>query len=101
MRNIALLGVADQAEIKVADATRLGAAPQDKFTLVFLDPPYGQGLAEKGLAAAATGGWLATNALIVVEERAGITLDWPPGFEVVDTRRWGDTQALFARYRGP
>ena len=100
-RNVALLGVTDQAEVKVADATRLGVAPRDKFTLVFLDPPYGQGLAEKGLSAAATGGWLAKNALIVVEERAGTTLDWPPGFEVVDTRRWGDTQALFARYRGP
>jgi 16S rRNA (guanine966-N2)-methyltransferase len=100
VRNIALLGLGDQTEVKVADATRLGAAPEGKFGLVFLDPPYGQGLAEKALTAAASAGWLANNALIVVEERSDSVIDWPNGFEVMDTRRWGDTQALFARYRG-
>ena len=82
------------------DAVRLGAAPREPFTFAFLDPPYGQGLAEKALAAAATGGWLALGALIVVEERSGVAIDWPEGFEVMDARRWGDTQALFAHYRG-
>lgn len=100
VRNIALLGVVEQAEVKVADASRLGLAQRGDFSLVFVDPPYGQGLAEKALAAAADGGWLAPGALAVVEERSNAAIDWPDGFEVMDARRWGDTQALFARYRG-
>jgi 16S rRNA (guanine966-N2)-methyltransferase len=100
VRNIALLGAAEQAEVKAADATRLGLAAKGEFSLAFLDPPYGQGLSEKALAAAASGGWLAPGALAVVEERSDAVIDWPQGFEVMDARRWGDTQALFARYRG-
>lgn len=99
-RNIDSLGIAARAEVRAADAVRLGAAQQDAFALAFLDPPYGQGLAEKALAAAAAGGWLAPGALAVVEERSHAVIDWPEGFEVMDVRRWGDTQALFARYRG-
>jgi len=25
---------------------------------------------------------------------------WPVGYEVLDVRRWGDTQAAFARFKG-
>jgi 16S rRNA (guanine966-N2)-methyltransferase len=100
-RNIDVFGLADRAEVRAADAARLGVAPREAFMLVFLDPPYSQGLAEKALAAAAGGGWLAPGALVVVEERSDTVIDWPEGFEVMDARRWGDTQALFARYRGP
>ena len=38
---------------------------------MFLDPPYGKGLAEKALASARDGGWLTPDALIVVEEAKG------------------------------
>ena len=38
-----------------------GVAP---FTLVFADPPYRLGLAERALASAATGGWLASPSII-------------------------------------
>jgi 16S rRNA (guanine966-N2)-methyltransferase len=99
-RNIDTLDVADRAEVRPVDAVRLGAAPREPFAFAFLDPPYNQGLAEKALAATATGGWLAPGALIVVEERSGVAIDWPEGFEVMDVRRWGVTQALFARHRG-
>lgn len=99
-RNIDALGVGSRAEVRAADVMKLGPAPREPFTLAFLDPPYGQGLAEKALAAAASGGWLASGAHIVIEERSDIAIDWPDGFDVMDVRRWGDTQALFARYRG-
>src|ERR1700736_6034949 len=46
------------------DATMLGAAhPVEPFALAFLDPPYGQGLAEKALSSARAGGWLTGDAL--------------------------------------
>ncbi len=36
--------------------------------LVFLDPPYGQGLLEPALAALRRGGWIAPAALLVLEQ---------------------------------
>ena len=36
--------------------------PQNPFTLAFLDPPYGRGLAEKALASLNDGVWLAAPA---------------------------------------
>jgi 16S rRNA (guanine966-N2)-methyltransferase len=99
-RNIDALGLGNRAEVRAADVMKLGPAPRAAFTLAFLDPPYGQDLAATALAVVAKGGWLAPGALAVIEERSGVAIDWPEGFEVMDVRRWGDTQALFARYRG-
>ncbi len=51
------------------DATNLGPAhPLEPFSLAFLDPPYGKGLAEQALASLRDGGWLTPQALVVVEE---------------------------------
>ena len=67
--NVAALGLGGTTRIFRRDATKLGPAhPIEPFSLVFLDPPYGQGLAERALASALDGGWLAPGALIVVEE---------------------------------
>ena len=68
-QNVEALGLAAITRIFRRDATKLGPAhPVEPFSLVFLDPPYGKGLAEKALASAREGGWLTDDALIVVEE---------------------------------
>src|SRR5881227_169502 len=70
-QNVEALGVAAVPIIFRRDATKLGPAhPVEPFRLVFLDPPYGKGLAEKALVSARDGGWLTDSALIVVEEAA-------------------------------
>src|SRR5581483_11525653 len=67
--NVEALGLGGATRIFRRDATRLGAAhPVEPFALVFLDPPYGRGLAPKALASARAGGWLLPGALVVVEE---------------------------------
>jgi len=58
-------------------------------TLIFADPPYGQGLGPIALRAAQTGGWIAHDALIVLEENAALPA--PPGFKKLDQRRYGET----------
>src|ERR1700759_432541 len=69
--NVATLGLGGTSKVFRRDATSLGPAhPIEPFSLVFLDPPYGKGFAEKALASAKSGGWLAPDALIVVEEAA-------------------------------
>ena len=79
-----------------ADATRLGKAPAGPpFTLAFLDPPYDKGLADPALAALCEGGWLAANALVVVEEAAKAEIAAPPALELVDERVYGETRIAF------
>ena len=96
--NIETLGLGGQTRIFRRDATKLGDAPPgDKFTLAFLDPPYGKGLAPRALDALTQGGWLAPGALCVIEEEAGASIDLPAGMERLDHRAYGDTQVVFAR----
>lgn len=98
-RNVEALGLTGVTKVFRRDAAELGQAGRnDGFTLVFLDPPYGYGLAERALASAAAGGWLAPGAIAVVEERKGTPIALPTGFSTLDRRSWGDTQALFARF---
>ena len=97
--NVAALGLGGVTRIFRRDATRLGAAhPVEPFSLVFLDPPYGKGLAEKALVSARDGGWLAAGAMVVVEEAADAGLKAPPGFEELERRRYDDTEVVFLRF---
>ena len=51
--NVAALGLGGVSRIFRRDATKLGEAhPVPPFSLAFLDPPYGQGLAAAALASA-------------------------------------------------
>lgn len=79
------------------DATNLGEAkPIEPFSLAFCDPPYGHGFAEKALASARAGGWLAPSSLIVVEEEKGAFVT-PEGFEEIERRTYDDTEIIFLR----
>ncbi len=94
--NIGLTRSADRTRLHRRDATRLGPAPEEPFGLVFLDPPYGKGLGQRALVAAAEGGWIAPGALIVWEDSADASP--PAGFTRLDTRRYGDTHVTFLDY---
>ncbi|MEL6685505.1 MAG: RsmD family RNA methyltransferase, partial [Pseudomonadota bacterium] len=94
--NIAKLRRPNDVTVLGVDAGKLPAG--EACQLVFLDPPYGQDLGGKALAAAKSAGWLAPDALIVWEEsRAQIA---PIGFTSLDQRRYGDTWVSFLRYEG-
>jgi len=62
---------------------------------VFLDPPYGKGLAEKALNSARNGGWLKPEALMVVEEAADAKFKTPDGFQELERRNYDDTEFVF------
>jgi 16S rRNA (guanine966-N2)-methyltransferase len=97
-RNVETLEATGITRIFRRDATRLGEIGTMKpFDVAFADPPYGKGLAEKALIAAAEGGWLMPGATVVVEESAGSGFTAPPGFEMLDTRTYGDTAVAFLR----
>ncbi len=100
-RNVEALGLTGATKIFRRDAADLGPAGRNGgFTLAFLDPPYDQGLAERALLSAAAGGWLAPDAIAIIEERKGACIPLPTGFSALDERSWGDTQVRFVRFAG-
>ncbi|MCG0278104.1 MAG: 16S rRNA (guanine(966)-N(2))-methyltransferase RsmD [Thermanaeromonas sp.] len=94
--NLKLTGLAARAEVIGQDALRAGrrlAEQGFRFDVIYLDPPYEKGLAEKALAIFADllvpGGWL------VLETRVR---ESPPGIStavLVDERRYGDSALRF------
>jgi 16S rRNA (guanine966-N2)-methyltransferase len=96
--NAATLGLGGTSRIFRRDATKLGPAhPIQPFSLAFLDPPYGLGLAERALASARTGSWVTPDALIVVEEAKKAQFAAPEGFTEFDRRDYDDTELIFLR----
>ncbi|MBK8085805.1 MAG: 16S rRNA (guanine(966)-N(2))-methyltransferase RsmD [Devosia sp.] len=96
--HIEAFGAGGVAKLLRRDATDLGpAGTLGPFDLVFLDPPYGQGLGERALASLKAGNWLGKDATIVLEESSDIELDLPEGFELDDRRDYGAAAVHFIR----
>ena len=96
-QNVEALGAGGMSRVFRRDATALGPAhPLEPFSLVFLDPPYGKGLAERALVCAHEGGWFTPDALIVVEEKTGV-FTTPPGFSEIERRAYDETEFSFLR----
>jgi 16S rRNA (guanine966-N2)-methyltransferase len=93
--NIASTRTEAATTLRAGDATRLGRCAGPGFDLVFLDPPYGKGLGGRALASASADGWIAPGALVVWEDNA--PQEAPAGFEVIETRRYGETHITLLR----
>lgn len=91
---------ADRAERLLARGLPAGEEPYD---LAFADPPYALPDEEVTtmLSALASGGWLAPDALVIVERatRSG-PLRWPGGFAAGRSRRYGDTTLWYGHGAG-
>src|SRR3954452_14614611 len=85
--NVDALGAGGATKVYRRDATRLGPAhPVEPYSLVLLDPPYGQGPAEQALTSARDGAGLTPDVLVVVEEAADADFMAPDGFEEIERR---------------
>src|ERR1700745_3017767 len=99
--NVEALALGGVTKVFRRDATNLGPAhPVEPFSLVFLDPPYGKGLAEKALASLRDGGWLLPGAMLVVEEAKAAGVIAPEGYEELERRAYDDTEFVFLRAAG-
>ncbi len=100
VETLALFGV---TRIHRRSATDLGLKPAGvgpPFTIAFLDPPYGKGLAGPALETMRDGGWLAPGALVVVEQGKAETPAAADGFTEADRRIYGDTQVGIYAFSG-
>ncbi len=96
--NIEALGLGGVTKVFRRDASDLGPAhPVEPFSLVFLDPPYGKGLADKALASLRDGGWLLPGAMLVVEEAKAARVIAPEGYEQLERRVYDDTEFVWLR----
>ena len=97
-RNRALLQAQNKSAVLCRDARRLGTCKDLPCQLIFADPPYGKGLAEKALASALRGGWFGAGAHIIVEEDKRASFTPPAGLTLYDRRQYGDTALIFLTY---
>jgi len=96
--NVETLGLGGVTKVYRRDATNLGPAhPLEPFSLVFLDPPYGKGLAEKALLSLRDGGWLTLSAILVVEEAKAADFKAPQGFAEAERRAYDDTEFILLK----
>lgn len=73
------------------------------FDLVFADPPYDlpTDAVHADLVALAAHGWLAGDALLLIERSArSAEIVWPAGFDGRPARRYGETRIESAVYLG-
>jgi 16S rRNA (guanine966-N2)-methyltransferase len=94
--HIEAFGAGGVAKLLRRDATSLGpAGTMGPVDLVFLDPPYGQGLGERALASLGDGGWLQPETVLVLEEGSDVAVDLPEGFALDDRREYGAAAVHF------
>jgi len=104
IRNIRDLKCEDRAQVWITSAETLPSRPvgdQEPFDLVFLDPPYGRGLAERSLMSLSRGNWLSEGSLVVVERGAAEGVFGPAGYDAVDERVWGAARLTILTPCGP
>jgi 16S rRNA (guanine966-N2)-methyltransferase len=91
--NVSDLKEVPRARVLRQDATRPGhgGAP---CNLVFLDPPYKQGLAPIALETLAADGWIAEGAQVVVELSKKESFEVPDDFTVDQERTYGNTRIV-------
>lgn len=100
--NIEALGLFGNTRIHRRPADALGPKPANvgpRFSLSFMDPPYGKGLIGPTLHGLSSGGWLAPGALVVAEHEKGGAFSLPEDQSLEETRTFGDTAISFISVR--
>jgi 16S rRNA (guanine966-N2)-methyltransferase len=96
-RTVAKLGAEDRATVMNADGAHLPRAAT-ACDLVFLDPPYGEGLVTPALHGLDRQGWLNPGALAVVETDAADAEPAAENFTLLDRRTYGRIAVTFLTY---
>jgi 16S rRNA (guanine966-N2)-methyltransferase len=98
--NAAALGLSARVTVRRDRVERALAGPPDPYDLVFADPPYALGEDElAGVLHRLTEGWLAPDAVLVVERSSrGPGPRWPEGVQALKQRRYGEGTLWYGRF---
>ena len=67
--NLRLLGMEPSGEVRCGDALRfLADPPEQQFDIVFLDPPFSDGLLQQSARLLESANWLSPGALVYLEQ---------------------------------
>jgi len=103
--NLRRLGFATKTEVWLAPAARslkVLARRKESFDIIFLDPPYDQGLAKRSLAIIARCNLLGEAGTVCVEHSAREALQQRyDSLKLHDERRYGDTLLSFYKHPAP
>lgn len=97
--NAATLGLREAVVATTRVESFLAGGGHAAYDLVFLDPPYALATdaVESALAMLVTGGWLAPEALVVLERSTrSAEPAWPLGLAGTTHKRYGETTVWFA-----
>jgi 16S rRNA (guanine966-N2)-methyltransferase len=98
--NVAAVGLPGARVVAGSVPTVVGGAPPARFDLVLADPPYAVPAEEvRGvLTALVTGGWLAPDAVVVVERSSrDEPFAWPTPLTGIRDRRYGEALLRYGR----
>lgn len=91
-QNLATLG-ATRGQVTTRDAEVFLSQPSQPFDLVFLDPPFNQGLAVHCCSALESRGWLAQDAMIYLETERALTPAVPASWQLHRETQAGESIA--------
>ena len=93
--NIRRAGIEESTKLLAGSAIALGANGGMPHDLVFVDPPYGRGMAVLALQSARAGAWLAESAVAVVEDSA--CTDFPRWLQPITSRHYRNAEVWILR----
>jgi len=100
-KNAKQLDIWQKITLLKLDATQLSPPPfaaKAPCSLAFLDAPYNMNLSEPALANLERRGWLANNALVIVEIATKENLSFSSNFSTLEERTYGMTKVVFLHY---
>ncbi len=99
-KNAGTLGQALAVTMLRLDASKLPPPPriaECPAAILFVDPPYGAGIAAPILLSLSGRGWAGPESLIVLETSSADTFEPPRGYTLVDQRRYGAAMVSFLK----
>lgn len=95
--NLGKAKLSDKAVVLKKDYLHALKSLSQKFGIVFLDPPYAQGLYESALTAIKEYGILDDGGMIVIEYSPSYEINIPEGYTKVKEKKYGSTMLAYLK----
>ena len=96
-RNIAALSEQVRTDVIRTDCLKSNY-PTEPYDLIFMDPPYNEGMAQKALVNFGHIGWISNEAVCIIETGPDELLNIGATFILLEDRRYGRTRIRIFRY---
>lgn len=97
LQNIDLARVSDRAEVLLCDSLSYLDRTNQKFDLIFLDPPYNTGLLTKSIEKISENNLLSDDGIIVAESEYLGEEPTREHFDIIKTAKYGKTTVFVLR----